>query len=75
MAMAQAQLQQLMKLRWEGEVEIQDSSELSGEPRQPGTRGLRRPGHLSELDLSWERPKLRQPGRWEALSGVAGKLE
>lgn len=45
------------------------------EPPQPETRGLKRTGHLSELDLSRERPKLGQRGRWEALSGVAGKLE
>lgn len=50
--------QKLMKVRQEGE-----SSELSGEPLQPETTGLKRTGHLSELHLSWERPKLRQLGR------------
>lgn len=75
MPMALTLLQQLIKVNWEGEVEIQNSSELSGEPLQPETRGSKRTGHLSELDLSWERPKLRQLGRWEALLRVEGKLE
>jgi hypothetical protein len=41
---------------------------------RPETREPRRTWHLSELDLSWERPRLAQLGKWEALSGVAGKL-
>jgi hypothetical protein len=55
-------------------VEKLNSSELSGEPMQPEIRGLKGNGHLSELDLSWERPELRQLGIWEVLLGVAGKL-
>lgn len=75
MLMALTLLRQLTKVNWEGEVEIQNSSEPSEEPLQPETRESKRTGHLSELDLSWERPKLRQLGRWEALLGVEEKLE
>lgn len=55
-------------------MDKQSSFELSGEPRPPEPRELKRNGHLSQLELSWERPELRQLERWEALLGLVGKL-
>lgn len=63
MSLAPTQPRQLKEVCCGGEGGRQGSSELSGEPRPPEPRGLRRNEHLSELELSWERPELRRLGR------------